>query len=83
FYASFELKEKIMYQNGDYEQMREILRKASGTSVTVILGYKKEKLKTFQIDLKSLADHFQDQRFLQLKCTVYGINHKSCKELSE
>ena len=83
FYASFELKEKIMYQNGDYEQMREILRKASGTSVTVILGYKKEKLKTFQRDLKSLADHFQDQRFLQLKCTVYGINHKSCKELSE
>lgn len=81
FYASFELKQKIMYQNGDYEQMREILRKMSGTSVNVIVTYRNETPRTFQIDLQNLADQFQDQRFLQLQCTVSGINHKSCKEL--
>lgn len=83
FYASFVLKKRDMYSNGDYEQMIELLKESQGREVTVRLKYKKERLVGFTILLESLAKAYGDDRFLELELCGWGINDISCKERSK
>jgi hypothetical protein len=80
-YASHCLKNPIMYDNGDYEQMIELLKDTRGKLVTVRLKYKKERLVGFKILRESLAAAYGDERFLQLDDPDgWNISNVSCKE---
>ena len=65
-YASHFLKNPFMYDNGDYEQMIELLKDTKGKQVTVRLKYKKDRLVGFKLLPESLAEALGDDRFLQL-----------------
>lgn len=80
FYACYSLKDGTMYDNGDFEQMIARLQNSHGKQVTVRLKYKKDRLVDFKILPESLAHTYQDDRFLQLECTAWGINKTSCRK---
>ncbi len=82
-YSSHFLKNPLMYDNGDYEQMIERLNDTRGKLVTVRLKYKKDKLVGFKILPESLAQALDDERFLQLDDAAgWKISDRSCKERS-
>lgn len=66
-----------MYDNGDFEQMLEMLRKPEGRMVKIRLKYKRGKLKDFTLIKESLAEAYNDERFLQMELTGSGINDRS------
>ena len=78
-YSSFELKNPKMYENGDFESMLNLLRTPDNKTVLVELKYKNGKLKGFKLKTDSLAKAYNDERFLQLELTGWGLNDKSCK----
>ena len=80
-YASFTLKKRFMYENGDYEAMVELLKNSAGRTVLVKLKYQKDKLKDFELDIQSLADSYRDERFLQLELVGWGLNDKRCTDI--
>ena len=80
FYASFSLKKPNMYDNGDYEQMIELLKASEGKLATLRLKYKKDRLVSFMLLPESLAQAYEDDRFLQLELAGWGINDISCKD---
>lgn len=83
FYSSFILKKTGMYDNGDYEQMIELLKDSFDRKVKVMLKYKKSKLKCFKMSIESLAKIYSDERFLQLELVGWGISDKSHAVLPE
>lgn len=83
FYSSFILKKTGMYDNGDYEQMIELLKDSFDRKVKVMLKYKKSKLKYFKMSIESLAKIYSDERFLQLELVGWGISDKSHAVLPE
>lgn len=80
FYASYSLKSRDMYSNGDYEQMIELLKESQGREVMVRLKYKKDRLVDFTILPESIAKAYGDSRFLELELSGWGMNNVSCKE---
>lgn len=80
-YSSFSLKKQEMYDNGDFESLLNLLRIPGNKTVLVELKYKKGIVKDFRLILESLAKAYNDERFLQLELTEWGINDKSCKEI--
>lgn len=80
-YSSYELKKGIMYDNGDYEQLIEMLRNPAEKSVRVIFKFKKGKLKSFRIDTDSLAEAYNDERFKLMELLGWGLNDKSSEEM--
>ena len=81
-YAWYELKSAEMYDNGDFEQMVELLKNSTGKTVKVIIKLKKGVPKDFKIDVNSLAEVYCDERFKALSLLGWGFNDKSYKELS-
>ena len=70
-----------MYENGDFESILDLLRSSEDKTVLVKLKYKKGIVKDFHLMLDSLAKAYNDERFLQLKLTGWGINDKSCRKI--
>ena len=80
-YASHFLKNPLMYDNGDYEQMIERLKDTCGKQVTVRLKYKGDRLVGFKILPERLAEVLGDERFLQLDGPAgWNISDTSCTE---
>lgn len=80
-YSSFSLKKPEMYENGDFESMLNLLRASENKTVLVKLKYKKGILKDFRLMSESLAKAYNDERFLQIELTGWGLNEKSCKTI--
>lgn len=78
-YSSYILKKQFMYDNGDYEQMVELLKNPAGRTITIKLKYKKKRLADFELDIQSLAGKYNDERFLQMERIGWGLNDKSCR----
>lgn len=81
-YASYRLKNPLMYDNGDYEQMIDLLKNSTDKTIKVILKIKKGMPKDFKIDVTSLAEAYNDERFNSLELVGWGLNDKSFKELT-
>ena len=81
--ASFSLKKHSMYDNGGYEDILENLRATQGREVSVVLKYRKNKLKSFKIDTESLAFACGDDRLEILELLGWGIHDYSVKEKIE
>lgn len=79
-YSSYSLKNSEMYENGDYESMLNLLRTPDNKTVLIELKYKNGKLKSFKLQIESLAKAYNDDRFLQLELLGWGLNDKSCKD---
>lgn len=77
FFASFNLKNSKLYDGGDYEEMLQELSDVSDKVIKLIIETKGDKIKSFEIDLKSLATAMGDDRFLELDMLGYGIHDKS------
>ena len=82
-YACYELKDSKMYRNGDFESLVEKLKNSAEKTVKVILKVKKGVPKDFKIDIESLAEAYNDERFKMLSLLGWGLNDKSYKELSK
>lgn len=78
-YSSFSLKSAQMYENGDFEEMLNLLRAPGNRAVSVKLKYSKGVVKDFSLMLDSLAESYDDQRFLQLELVAWGLDSKSCR----
>ncbi len=81
--ASFSLKKHSMYDDGGYEDILENLRATQGREVSVVLKYRKNKLKSFKIDTESLAFACGDDRLEILELLGWGIHDYSVKEKIE
>ena len=81
-FASYTLKNNKMYDNGDYEQMIDLLKNSADKMVKVILKIKKGIPKAFKIDVNSLAEAYGDERFKSLELVSWGFNVKSARELN-
>lgn len=81
-YAWYDLKKSNMRRNGDYEQMIDLLKNSAGKMVKVVIKIKKGKPKDFKLDVNSLAEAYNDERFKSLALLGWGFNDKSYKELT-
>lgn len=81
-YSSYILTKPNMYDDGSYENMLELLKAPDEKTVIIKLRYRKNKLKDFELDIKSLADAYNDDRFLQMELVGWGLNDKSCMEIA-
>lgn len=75
FYASYSADLKFI------DELADLLKNSYGKSIKVILKIKKGKIKNFKIDLDSLANSYNDERFKQLELVGWGLGDKSFKEL--
>lgn len=76
-YSSYVLKDRDMYDNGDYEQMLELLKNTDGKTACIRLKYKKDRLKDFKLDIESLVRIYNDERFRRLELIGWGLLDKS------
>ena len=79
-FASFVLKKRDMYENGDFEWIVEQLKDSQDKLVTLRLAYKRNKFVGFEMLPESLAREYGDDRFLYLECVGYGWDRISCIE---
>ena len=79
FYASFILSDCRMYDNGDYNEMINILESAKNNSVELELKIKKGEIKGFTIDAKSLAHSLEDSRFEKIEAILWNWGKESRK----
>lgn len=75
-YASYSITPEI------YDELKPLLKNSIGKSVYVTFKVKKEKVKSFKIDLESLAIAYNDQRFADMELLCWGLNDRSFKELN-
>ena len=61
--------------------MLNLLRTSENKTVLVKLKYKKGIVKDFRLMPDSLTKAFNDERFLQLELTAWGLNDKSCRKI--
>ena len=81
-YACYGLKDSQMYHNGDFEQMVDLLKNSAEKTVKVTIKIKKSVPKDFKLDIDSLAEAYNDERFKSLDLLGWGLNDKSYKELT-
>lgn len=62
------------------DEIATLLTNSSDKTVKVILKIKKEKIKDFKIDLDSLVEAYNDDRFKSLELFCWGLNNKSFKD---
>ena len=79
-YASYNLDNPNMYENGDYEEMIKLLKVSDGKMVKVIIKVKKGMPKDFKIDVNSLVEEYNDERFKALELGGWGFFDKSFEE---
>ena len=68
-----------MYDNGDYNEMINILESAKNNSVELELKIKKGEIKGFTIDAKSLAHSLEDSRFEKIEAIFWNWGKESRK----
>ena len=78
--ASYRLNDPRMYENGDYEQLIDLLENAGTKPVKLTVKSKKGVPKDFTIDVDSLAEAYGDQRLKALELLCWGLNDKSFQE---
>lgn len=83
FYAAFSLKKASLYDDGSYESILENVKAAQGMEISVVLKYRKARLKSFKIDTESLAQICGDDRLEMLELLGWGIHDYSVKEKIE
>lgn len=71
-----------MYHNGEFEQMVKLLKNSANKTVKVIIKVKKSIPKDFKLDINSLVEVYNDERFKSLSLLGWGFNDKSYEELS-
>lgn len=81
-YSWYELKDRKMYNNGDFECLIELLKNSANKTVKVIIKIKKGVPKDFKLDINSLVEAYNDERFKSLTLLGRGFNDKSYKELT-
>lgn len=79
-FASFVLKDRDMYENGDYEWIIERLKDSQDKLVSLRLEYKRNKFVGFNVLVDSLAREYGDNRFLNLECVGQGWDRVSLAE---
>ena len=75
--SSYSLKDMSLYDNGGYEEMTELLRDTRDKKVKVRFKTKDGKIKDAKILIESLADAYNDERFLKLELLGWGVADKS------
>ncbi|MGN0655110.1 MAG: hypothetical protein ACI4KD_09380 [Oscillospiraceae bacterium] len=75
--SSYSLKDMSLYDNGGYEEMTGLLRNTAGKKVRVRFKTKDGKIKDAKILIESLADAYNDERFLKLELLGWGVGDKS------
>ncbi len=75
--SSYSLKDMSLYDNGGYEEMTELLRDTRDKKVKVRFKVKDGKIKEAKILIESLADAYNDERFLKLELLGWGVADKS------
>lgn len=73
-YATYIMKKAVMYINGDYEELIDLLKDHEGREVKVLFKIKNEKAKDFKIDLSSFASLYHDDRFINLELVCWGLS---------
>lgn len=76
FYASYEVDVKYI------DELANLLKDSYGKEVKIICKIKKEKIKSFKIDLDSLAQVYNDDRFKNLELVGWGINDSSFRDIN-
>lgn len=71
-----------MYRNGDFEKIIELLKNTAGKTVKVTVKVKNGVSKDFKLDINSLAEAYNNERFKSLLLLGWGLNDKSYKELT-
>ena len=71
-----------MYHNGEFEQMVKLLKNSANKTVKVIIKVKKGVPNDFMLDINSLMEVYNDERFKSLSLPGWGFNDKSYEELS-
>lgn len=79
-FGSFCLTKREMYENGDLEQMIELLKNSAGRTVKVIVKLKKGIAKDAKIDVNSLAEAYGDDRFKALELGGWSFGDISFEE---
>ena len=74
-YASYLVNLKFI------DEISELLKNSSDKTVKVILKIKNEKVKDFKIDLNSLAEAYNDEKFKSFELFGWGLNDESFKDL--
>ncbi|MGN0473860.1 MAG: hypothetical protein ACI4IJ_02100 [Acutalibacteraceae bacterium] len=59
-----------------------LLKNSSDKTVKVILKVKNGRAKDFKIDLDSLAEAYNDERFKSFELFCWGLNNKSFKDFN-
>lgn len=77
---SYTLKKQSMYDNDDYEQIVNMLKNSANKTVKVIFKIKKGVPKSFKIDLNSLVEAYNDERFKLLDPAGWRLSNTSIKE---
>lgn len=62
--------------------MVELIKNSADKTVKVIIKVKKGLPKNFKLDINSLAEVYNDERFKFLSLLGWGFNDKSYEELS-
>lgn len=75
--SSYSLKDMSLYDNGGYEEMTGLLKNTTGKKVKVRFKTKDGKIKDAKILIESLADAYNDERFLKLELLGWGVSDKS------
>lgn len=76
-YATFGVKDVKMYDNGEYEELINLLKNnIENKKVKVMVKIKDGKAKDFKIDLTFLAEVYSDNRFNKLDLLGCGIHDK-------
>jgi len=73
-FTDFHLKDIRMYENGDYEEIKQMLSDTEGETVTVQLIFRGRKLEDVRFDVADLARTFHDDRLLQLEKLISGVS---------
>lgn len=76
FYASYEADVKFI------DELATKLKDSYGKEIKIIFKIKKGKFKAFKIDLDSLAQVYNDDRFKTLGLLGWGINDRSFKDIN-
>lgn len=76
FYASYEVDVKYI------DELANLLKDSYGKEIKIICKIKKEKIKSFKIDLDSLVQAYNDDRFGNLELVGWAVNDRSFKDIN-
>lgn len=75
--ACYSMKNMKYYDNGVFDELYEKMRTSEGSRVTVDFTIKKNKIKTFQFDINSIAHTYGDDRLKETELLSWGTSEES------